>query len=139
MVGQNLAAIVDLQLVAKQRRKPQLPHERQGKLIKRIGEDHHLAPLSEPGQKILRAVQRPHAGDHLLNVCDRELVVCENGQPALHQRVVIRHFPRRDFQFFDAGLDRNIDPNLRHQDAFQVKTREHRFPHRHPPSKAIGS
>jgi hypothetical protein len=47
-------------------------------------------------------------------------VFIQNGQAPFHQGIVIRHLPGGNFQFVDAGLERNIDPDLRHQHSFQI-------------------
>jgi hypothetical protein len=73
-----------------------LTHQRQGELVKRIGQDNDLTSLPEPGQELTRSFQWPHVADDLLDIRDRQLVFSENRQPALHQGIVVRHFTGGD-------------------------------------------
>ncbi len=129
MVGQDPARGIDLQLIAEEGGKSELAHERQGELIEGIGQNNHLAAFTEPGHELGGAFQRPHLVDDRLNVGDGEPVLIQDGEAALHQRVVVRHFPGRDLEFLDAGFQRDVDPDFRDQHAFEVEAGNHWFLH----------
>ncbi len=74
----------NLQSVTEQRRTAELAHQRHGEFIVSVRQNHHLKPLAQPVEKFRRTVQRPHAGDHLLNVRQLQPVLIEQGQPSAH-------------------------------------------------------
>ena len=97
VVIDDAAGLIDLQLVAKERRESQLAHQRLGELIERIGQDDHLASLAEPGDKVDGAFQRAHLVDDALDIVNGEFVLIQDGQAPCHQGIVIRHLAGCNF------------------------------------------
>ena len=131
VVAHDAAGFIDLQLIAEERRKSQLAHQRMGELIERIGQDNRLTSFAEPGDKVDGAFQWTHLVDDTLDIVKGELVLIQDSQAPCHQGIVIRHLAGGDFQFLDAGLQCNVDPDLRHQHAFEVQADDDGFLHAH--------
>src|ERR1041384_562312 len=96
MVVDDAPAVIEFQLITKERRKSQLAHQGVSELIERIRQDNHLAPLSNPGDKLDRTLQRAHLVDDTLDIVNGELVLIQNSQSSFHEGIVIRHLAGGD-------------------------------------------
>ena len=103
----------------------ELLHQRGGELVEGIRQDHHLVVGAQPGEKIVRAVERTHAANDGLDVGELQPVLLEDRDAVAHQLVVVGLVARGDAQRLDAGRLRDVDPDLRHEHAFEVQARNH--------------
>ena len=85
----NPSAVIDYQLVAKQRRPAEFAHEGLCKLVKRVRQNDDLEVLAQPGQAFVGPLQRIHSGDDLLDVMDAQIVLLQDGQALSHEFVVV--------------------------------------------------
>jgi len=83
----------------------------------------YLRVAAQPLEKVERAIEHLHGADHGLDVRQPESVLVEDGKAPAHQVVVV--VARRAAQRRDARALGDVDPDLGHEDAFEVETRDH--------------
>ena len=120
-VNRRHPAFVDLELVAQDRRPPELAHEGLSELVERVGEDHDLKSGAQPVEGLRRARKRIHPVDDALDVTDPQLVLAQNLQALCHQLVVVRDVPGRRAKGVDARTFGEVDPDFGDQNPFQVE------------------
>ena len=121
LVVHNLSVGSHHQLVAEDSGHSQLFHQGGGELGEGVREDHHLGHPPQLVQEFLCSRKRVDAGDGGLNCLEPQLVLLQDGQPLLHQHVVVADVPGGEPQLRDAsGLGKG-NPDLRHQNALQIK------------------
>ncbi len=107
--------------MAQQRRETELTHQRLRELVEGVRQNHDLKALTQPVNKLDGTFERLQGGDHFLDIRQLEAMLVQNGQPLLHQHVVIRNITGGCLQFLDAGLLGKGNPDFRDQYALQVK------------------
>src|SRR6266540_466538 len=133
LFGQAQAVIDDpavrreFQGVAENGRVVELPHQGRGELFECVRQDDHLEARPEPCQEVLRAVERRHRGDHVLDILQGKLALIQDLEAPLHEHIVVRLVSRCQAQLGDLCLLGHADPDLGHEDALQIKTRHDRF------------
>jgi len=122
LIVHDAIGFVSDQAVTKQRREPQLAHQRLRELVEGVGQDHHLEALAQPVDELRCAFQWLQRRNHLLDVGELQAVLIEDAQALLHQHVVVGNVPRGRPERFDSGGLGKGDPDFRNQHTFQVET-----------------
>ena len=120
----DLPAGGHLQGVAEEGGPAQLFHQGLGKLLEGVAEDDDLGEGAKLVQERLGPGQGVDFGDGGLNLFQAQAVLLQDGQPVLHQLVVVRLVPGGALQLRDAAGVGKGDPDLRHQHAFHIQTYE---------------
>jgi hypothetical protein len=115
------ASFLDHQVIAENGGPFQLAHDGLGEFLKRVGQNDDLCERSQFAQKFQRAGQRAQRGDDFLDVGQLEAVLIEDFDAGAHEFVVIRFIAGGAAQFGDVGFFGDGNPNLRHEDAFQIQ------------------
>jgi len=124
VVVHDSAGCIGFEAVAEDRRPAELAHEGLGKLVEGVRQDDQLEVRPDPIEELGRTVERLHPADDLLNVGQSQVVLAQDGQPLLHEFVVVRDVPGRESQFVDASAFGEVDPDLGNDDPFEVEAGE---------------
>ena len=110
------------EMIAKQRGKTQFFHQRPGKLLVGVREDHNLRAPAKFVQERLGAGQRPDPSYHRLNIPELEFVITKDLEATFHQGVVIGDIASSETQITDPCFFGHFNPNFRNKNAFQIQT-----------------
>src|SRR5262249_23650046 len=123
-VARDAAATVDLQTVTKQRRPAELAHEGFRELLEGVGEDDDGRKLTQPVEKTLRAVESLDRIDRALDVRELQAMLVEDGDSTAHELVIVGLVACGALERPDARPPCDVDPDLGHEDSFEVETRD---------------
>lgn len=121
MVGLNSPVCGNSETMTKERRVPELSHQRAGELVKSIGQNDNLELGLDPFEEFQSPFERSEAVDDLLHILDFQSVLIKNTETLRHQDIVIGNVPRRREEGVDSGFLRHIDPDFRNKDAFKIQ------------------